>query len=43
MFFQKSTIWFKIEINRDEEGENSKETIEDYIILPQKLNSVLVW
>ena len=43
MFFQKSTIWFEIEINHDEEGENSKETFKDYIMLPQKPNNVLVW
>ena len=43
MFFQKSTMRFEIETNHDEEGEDSKEIFKDYIMLPQKSNSVLVW
>jgi len=43
MFFQKSTIWLEIEINHDEDEEDSEKTFNDYIMLPQKPNNVLVW
>ena len=42
MFFQKSTIQLEIEINHDNDREDSKETFKDYIMLPQKPNNVLV-